>query len=426
MAESSPIQVLLVTDVPFWNRTTGAQQRIAQLINGLNDPPIEVEVLMTRLSPADLERLEDRSNPAWSNCPVSVLDLSKPPAAFLQRFPWYLRAIFNRLGFAPKPHKSTRLFDQYRPEIVSRFREFVAERRPDVIVFEYVTQIQLLRGLPKKTRNRTFCVVDTHDILWKRAVQSEKIGFDHWVKTTRHEEESALSEFDLVIGIQEDESRYFRQIPGAREVITIAMEYEPVTLPDPKSHAGPLSFGFLASDNPFNLEALRIILNTWPTIRKHRPDLQLVLAGSICDQAELREFARTNEGVRLLGIVDRIEDFYSSVDGVWNPVQHGTGLKIKNLEALAFQKCLVTSEHGSNGLLDELEKGNPDSWPLKLVRTDEEAIEFFKTVSRESIQPLQSRARVFALTRFGPGTQYGRLRQTIEHFLARQTGSRTD
>jgi hypothetical protein len=56
------------------------------------------------------------------------------------------------------------------------------------------------------------------------------------------------------------------------------------------------------------------------------------------------------EGVDLLGPVDNPVDIYGKCMFMVNPVQGGTGLKIKTVEALSFGRCVVTSPSGLEGL----------------------------------------------------------------------------
>ncbi len=52
----------------------------------------------------------------------------------------------------------------------------------------------------------------------------------------------------------------------------------------------------------------------------------------------------------LLGPVEDLEELYGRAKVVINPALAGTGLKIKTLEALSFQKPLVTWPTGTDGL----------------------------------------------------------------------------
>jgi len=104
------------------------------------------------------------------------------------------------------------------------------------------------------------------------------------------------------------------------------------------------SIGYFASDNAANRDALGWLLDSiWPLVVEQDPDIRLVLAGGVCAGVNLDS---PPERVRFFGRVDRIEDFYTAVDLVLNPIRFGTGLKIKNIEAIQFARPLVSTAHG--------------------------------------------------------------------------------
>jgi glycosyltransferase involved in cell wall biosynthesis len=55
-------------------------------------------------------------------------------------------------------------------------------------------------------------------------------------------------------------------------------------------------------------------------------------------------------GVLMHGPQTDLAAFYARADVCINPVRHGSGLKIKTIEALAHGKALVSTSHGSRGL----------------------------------------------------------------------------
>ena len=90
-----------------------------------------------------------------------------------------------------------------------------------------------------------------------------------------------------------------------------------------------VSIGYLASNNAANAEALSWFLEfVWKEFALANPDAKLVIAGTVCDS-----LSGSHASIDVLGSVNKCVDFYRRVDVVVNPVQFGTGLKIKNLEA---------------------------------------------------------------------------------------------
>ena len=114
--------------------------------------------------------------------------------------------------------------------------------------------------------------------------------------------------------------------------------------------------------------------------------------------------------VRLLGRVDHVEDFYDVIDVVINPVQFGTGLKIKNAESLRYGKLLITTLNGFNGMPEMtrlacmvVESVNEMGLAINSVCSD-----------LSMIRPMQQLALELAQTEFSETQAYSELQQYLE------------
>ena len=67
--------------------------------------------------------------------------------------------------------------------------------------------------------------------------------------------------------------------------------------------------------------------------------------GGICER--LKNISR---GIILHGIVDNIEKVYQNADIAINPIRFGSGLKIKNVEAMSYGIPLITTDIGVEGM----------------------------------------------------------------------------
>ena len=75
------------------------------------------------------------------------------------------------------------------------------------------------------------------------------------------------------------------------------------------------------------------------------PKTTLLVAGQVC-----RVLNNNPEGIVNLGEIADLESIYDTADIVINPIRFGTGLKIKNIEALGYSKPLVTTSVGATGM----------------------------------------------------------------------------
>jgi glycosyltransferase involved in cell wall biosynthesis len=98
-----------------------------------------------------------------------------------------------------------------------------------------------------------------------------------------------------------------------------------------------------------NRDALRWFLNrVWPGLRRERPGLRLVCAGSRAPQALRRELRRA--GAELLDDPPELRAVLASATIALAPLQCGSGVPIKVLEAWSAGTPVVASRWGAAGV----------------------------------------------------------------------------
>jgi polysaccharide biosynthesis protein PslH len=145
-----------------------------------------------------------------------------------------------------------------------------------------------------------------------------------------------------VIAIQQHEAEYLRRTIFS-EVFTVGhlIDSDVSPLPDP----GGTRMLFVGSSNPYNVQGLEWFLEgVFPRIRKKMPDVEFAIAGPVGDGRNWPN------GTLVLGRQDSIVKAYAEATLVINPVQFGTGLAIKTIEALSYGKPIVATPAGSRGL----------------------------------------------------------------------------
>jgi glycosyltransferase involved in cell wall biosynthesis len=355
--------ICMATDIPFWAGSTGAEQRMLALVEYLSHPPYELSVFyLGQVTPEESEQIERLP------CEVAFFESERPPESFLKRIRWYADATRHQLekwlkrtakseeeSQQPSPLK---LSDYRWPWAVEQFRQHVARVRPKAIICQYVTMAYLLDALSIADRKHILCVLDTHDILHDRGMQFHSAGYLHWLEISEKEEVDVWNRFDAVIAIQPQEAERIRAAVTQPQVVVAGhAQRRPLRLSRREHPEQPrqLTVGYIASANYSNWHAInRFLIEVWPDlIDLPGTQVELLIAGKICDWFNLvegRAASLLKSAVRLQGPVERLEDFYSQVDIAINPVQFGTGLKIKNVEALAFGKPLVSTASGAAGM----------------------------------------------------------------------------
>ena len=92
--------------------------------------------------------------------------------------------------------------------------------------------------------------------------------------------------------------------------------------------------------------ARRLVERVWPRVRRKMPEARLLMAGRGVRELGLPATA----GVEILGEVDSAARFLRDVSLLLFPTEHGTGMKVKVLEALACGVPTVTTPIGAEGI----------------------------------------------------------------------------
>ena len=350
-------KILFATVVPFWNRETGAQQRIFSMVKVLESHGRQVRVFF----PAHVDAY-DRRIAEQLDLDISFQRSDQPAAtgqSLTQKIKWQLDAVKHAVGQAvnfdqldTEKNQPLTLSDFRWPWAEAAFQNEVIEFAPDAIISEYVTMAYLVESLPVGIRSEIHCLVDTHDLLSRRQQQFADHDRPHWIDISVEEEAAALNIFDTVIAIQEDEAAEFKRMASQSTVIVVGHQTIAADAIDFKTeHVSEiLTLGYLGSKNASNVDAINQFLDVVWRNFQNDPRVRLVLAGDA--SGEVLPSLRF-KNLQLLGRVGDVRDFYREVDAVVNPVGYGTGLKIKSVEAIAFGKPLLCTAAGWTGRRDE-------------------------------------------------------------------------
>lgn len=213
------------------------------------------------------------------------------------------------------------------------------EYKYDIVIAEYVFMSKVLQNFD----NTVLKVIDTHDVFTNRDHIYKKAGIkDTFFSTTKEAEAKGLDRADLIIAIQEEERIKIEAITRSR-VITIGHKVR-IRKPE-RRRTGRNNILYIGSGNTSNVHGIKhFIEHIFPSVRTSVPEANLLAAGAVC-----KHIANT-PGLIKLGEVSSIDSVYEMADVVINPSVVGTGLKIKNIEALGYSKPLVSTPHCGEGI----------------------------------------------------------------------------
>src|SRR5690349_760830 len=165
----------------------------------------------------------------------------------------------------------------------------------------------------------------------------------------RRQERRMLGLFDRVLISSDQEFRDYAMDPGLAQACVHAPWPAGGGLAAMPMGVAAFDAGFIASDAPFNLEALLYFTGTiLPLIRRQRPEFRLLVTGGVTVPYAL--LGPLAEGVVLERFVDDVATFYRRIGTAVVPLLSGTGVSLKTLEALHFGRPVVATTAGTRGL----------------------------------------------------------------------------
>ncbi|KDR87061.1 glycosyl transferase family 1 [Agrobacterium sp. TS43] len=258
-----------------------------------------------------------------------------------------IRKVHRLLGHDSGFHNH--LDEFYYPEIGRQVRDLQRRLGIDAVIVEYAFHSRAFLGLSKGVLR----ILDTHDSFADRhkAFVNTANKYGYWFSVPPAAESRAFRRADVVVAIQEEEERTFRQRLGAEPPVVATVSHI-LDLGGRVEDFTPSDFLFLGSGNDANIISLKgFVQNVMPLVRAAQPDIRLVLAGGICGKIE------DGEGILKLGRVDNLKDAFARAPLSINPITLGTGINIKLLDALAAGVPTISTRTGVRGLSERYRRG---------------------------------------------------------------------
>lgn len=231
-----------------------------------------------------------------------------------------------------------------------------AEVRPAVVWFSYGHwghYVPLAQAAGARTILRTHNAQST--LTWQ-GLTSRPLTRWHLYYAARYpleawHERTLFRRFDRVLSVTEADRRYHARFVGDEKSLCAPnyvderryrMEETPLRDPDLVVMTG--NFGAFQNQQG----AAWLVETIWPAVLAARPAARLLLAGHM--PGDLRRALEQRPGVRCTGTVPEVMPYlHQAAIGVV-PLLHGSGMRIKILEALACELPLVSTTLGAEGI----------------------------------------------------------------------------
>ncbi|HVU38133.1 MAG TPA: glycosyltransferase [Opitutales bacterium] len=188
-------------------------------------------------------------------------------------------------------------------------------------------------------------ILDTIDLLSYRRRKLRAKGLPAMARSlTPRDERRGLLRAHRVLALQSTEATAFRQLVGDSAQVCTVGHFAKLP-PHPPARGLIPRVGCLAAPNDLNAQGVRWFVDeVWPRILERLPAAEAWMAGGASTNLPARP------GVKILGQIPSVDDFYRECPVLVNPVQVGTGLKIKTIESLIHGRPIVATSPGGEGL----------------------------------------------------------------------------
>lgn len=232
----------------------------------------------------------------------------------------------------------------------------------DIVQFEMLYMSPYVHIVRKYSKAKI--VLRAHNIehiIWQRVAAKTKnplkrVYLQHLVDKLKRYECSAVSLFDGVAAITEQDAVFFRSsecpMPESRNqvpVVAIPFGIDPAMFPETGEEPEfPSLFSIGAMDWIPNSEGILWFLDeVWPEIHNKYPGLQYFLAGRHMPES-IRE--KQVPGVEVIGEVNDALAFMRSKSVLIVPLFSGSGIRIKIIEGMAAGKPVISTTIGAEGI----------------------------------------------------------------------------
>lgn len=279
-------------------------------------------------------------------CRFKCIDIDTTPALFPALRSWSLGKSYNIERF--RHQQMHEAIDQ-----LLQTEHFDLIQLESLFVAPYIEQLKTY-GIPIVLRQH-----NAEYEIWERKTEEvhnplKKLLFRKLAKDIKREERRALLKVDAVVAITAKDRTSFQEMgcKAPMHVYPAGIEadgYEemPIAKRNVLYHLGSMEW------EPNRSGLWWFVKNVWPLLTAEIPDIEMRMAGKRMNDYFPK---KTYDGIENLGEVELASDVIESSGICIVPIQSGSGLRIKILEAMVAGRAVVSTPIGVQGLDLDAEK----------------------------------------------------------------------
>jgi hypothetical protein len=294
------------------------------------------------------------------------------------------RKFKNKIKQNNKGHSISRTYslDSFVTDIIlEKFQEIIQTKNYNYIFIHYIEWADLFRYsiIPSETK-LVYNMHDSHFIQFSFLNNIQNV-----TGKVLEEDLKSLNYFHSFLYNSFDEMLFWsRFFPSKKHYF-----FPPITplkkLPDLKKTIDVLCLGYI---NPYNVEAAYWFLDeVCPLLPGN---IAITFCGKFTLAIESEYLKKINEyNISTIEFVENLEELYAKTKIVIVPIQGGTGIKIKTLEALSYSIPVVTTVLGVDGFPDKFENGclvsdNPKIFANNIIKLLQDELFYYSTQNKQN------------------------------------------
>mgnify|MGYP000853116603 CR=1 FL=1 len=332
--------VLFIFHSNFLHGNQGQHNRLITLVSALKKRGFEVDLFgFEHFSEYSFSTFE-RDNTEHLIRRAFVYDMYQQ----VSRKDQLIQRVKNKLKrmFSPNvPH----LFDWTRPGMREMLQQILAENEYCAVFNFYNYLTPLLDGVAFSGKKIYFmddcCFIQQQS--WEADKRLSTFGY------LLNDDLERLAGYDVLFNISYDEKIWFEKLSGRRIHFFPHLIESRHHLPLPVD-ARKWDIMYIGFHNPYNAEALQWFMErVYPQLDQK---LKLVFVGSVTEHVDCKR-----ENIEVIPYAEDLGEIYKNAKLAICPMFHGTGMKIKVVEAMSYGLPIVCNERGVDGLPDKTKNG---------------------------------------------------------------------
>ncbi|MBU0671252.1 glycosyltransferase family 4 protein, partial [Patescibacteria group bacterium] len=235
----------------------------------------------------------------------------------------------------------------YSQKIEKTIAKLISLDNFDIIQAESLGMVEYIFNLPESRIKTVFSNDDIVLRRFNREIKNAGLIRKIWLKMQLPKveklEKKSLEQFDLILTVTDEEKNYLKKLDFQANIDIYSYDINlDIYNLDKKQHEG---FNLLFSANfnhKPNIDALKYLdKEIMPNIKNDK--IKLLITGNC-------PIKTTSKNMECLGFVENYKEILSKTDLIISPLRLGGGIRIKNLEAMAYGLPVLTSNIGNEGI----------------------------------------------------------------------------